>query len=165
MEKTKIIVIRDFCNRGKTTTMWLLLRTLIERKADVRYLWDLNNDKELDPSMKMPPQGDLKHIDFMATLEWHKKIIVIDSRGDFVRKPVYDLKWAMGEWNIDYIVCAIQNREESSQTGNNIWNYFNRRFPNMKYERICFWAEHAENEVNAHIVKQPTVEAIIKYMA
>ena len=165
MDKTKLIIIRDFCNQGKTTTMWLLLKALIERKADVKKLLDLNNNKELDPSMEMPPQGELKHIDFMAALEWHNKMIVIDSRGDYVRKPVDDVTWAKMEWDPDYMICAIQNREESSPKGNNIWNYFNRNLPNTKYERVCFWSEYAENAADALLVKQPTVEAIIKYMA
>ena len=90
----------------------------------VKKLLDLNNNKELDPSMEMPPQGELKHIDLMAALEWHNKMIVIDSRGDYVRKPVDDVRWAKMEWDPDYMICAIQNREESSPKGHNIWNYF-----------------------------------------
>lgn len=165
MEKTKFIIIRDFSNCGKTTTMWLLLKTLIEGKADVRELWDLNNNKVLNPSMEMPPQGNLRYIDFMAALEWQKKMIVIDSRGDYVHKPVYDVRLAQMKWDPDYMICAIQNREESSDTGNNIWNCFNRNFPNTKYDRICFWSEYSENVEDAQLVKLPTIDAILKYMA
>lgn len=160
MEKTKIIVIRDYCNQGKTTTMWLLLKAMREDCAKVKEFYDFNNDRYCDVPEIIPPVGELEKIDFWAVLEWHDLIVVLNSRGDYVRNTTSDAREALREHNPDFIVCALQNRDGN----NNIWNNFNWYFPNTKYERICFWVEHAENEEYKLIVKQPTVEAIMKYM-
>lgn len=165
MEKTKFIVIRDYCNQGKTTTMWLLLKALIEDGARVYKLMDLNRDHIIKIPSEMPPKGELEHIDYMAVLEWHELIIVLNSRGDYVYKPVNDINIVINKWNPDYIICTIQNRDRITDTSNNIWNYFDKHLPNSKYERVCFWTEYATDETDAIRVKMPTVSAIIKYMA
>ena len=165
MEKPKFIVIRDYCNQGKTTTIWLLLKALVEDNAQVKKLFDLNHNCDIEIPSEMPPKGKLENIDCLAVLEWHDLMIVLNSRGDYVHKPVQDIRYAMQNWSPDYIICAIQNREENSYRGNNIWNNFNWYFPATQYERICFWTEYAGEETDAIRVKQPTVEAIMKYMA
>lgn len=157
MEKTKLIIIKDQQNVGKTTTIWLLLMALKEHEAVIRYFFNYNEDKEVVVPEEIP-QAD-KRFDFVAVLEWHKLVIVLDSRGDYAKYIVGQIRWAL-TYNPDYIVCAIQCREN-----NNIWNNFNYKFPNTKYERICFGVEHAEDEEDAFIVKKPTVEAIMKYMS
>lgn len=157
MEKAKFIVIKDQMNAGKTTTIWLLLLTLKEDNADVRYFYNYKEGKE-DIVPNEMPLAEMR-FDFVAVLEWHDLVIVLDSRGDYAKYINGQIRWALSQ-NPDYIVCAIQCREY-----NNIWERFDRQFPNTKYERICLGVEHADNPKDALIVKKPTVEAIMKYMA
>ena len=157
MEKTKFIVIKDQMDAGKTTTIWLLMMTLKEQGAGVRYFYNYKEGKEDIVPKEIPQAGD--RFDFIAVLEWHDLVIVLDSRGDYAKYIVRQIKRALTN-NPDYIVCAIQCRDY-----NNIWERFDSKFPNTKYKRICFWSEYAENAADAILVKQPTVEAIIRYMA
>lgn len=158
MKKTKIIVIRDTQNQGKSTTIWLLLKELLAQGAKVKELYNLNEDHDIEIPQEMPPQGFI--YDIWAVLEWHERIIVLDSRGDYVRYLEADVRSAIKNCDPDFIVCAVQERPGY----NNIWNNFNYKFPNTKYGRICFWVERSENEADSHLVKQPTIEAIMKYM-
>ena len=157
MEKTKFIVIKDLMDAGKTTTIWLLLMTLKEQKAVVRYFYYYKEDKE-DIAPDEIPQAD-NRFDCVAVVEWHDLGIVLDSRGDYAKFIVSQIKWALSN-DPDYVVCAIQSRDY-----NNIWERFDRKFPNTQYKRVIFGVEKAEDEKDALLVKQPTVEAIIKYMA
>lgn len=162
MEKTKLIAIKDLQSAGKSTTMWLLLKALIEDGAKVQEnrLYDLNHDCDIDVPDEMPPHGDWEGIDFYVVLEWHDLIIVLDGRGDYPDYLVKDIKDAL-KLNPDYIICAIQMRP----INRDIWNAFNNAFPNTQYERVFFGAEFAKDPKNALMVKQPTIEAIMKYMA
>lgn len=157
MEKTKIIVLKDQMDAGKTTTMWLLLMTLKEQNADVRYFYNYKEGKEDVVPNEMPSAEN--RFDFVAVLEWHRLVIVLDSRGDYAKFIVSQIKWALTN-DPDYIVCAIQCRDY-----NNIWERFDSKFPNTRYKRVLFGVEKSEDEENALLVKQPTVDAIIKYMA
>lgn len=157
MYKTKFIVIKDQQNVGKTTTIWLLLITLKEQGAKISYFYNYNEDKE-DIAPNEIPDAD-KRFDFVAVLEWHKLLIVLDSRGDYAKYIVSQIRRALSH-DPDYIVCAIQCRDY-----NNIWERFNIKFPNTQYKRICIGVEHAEDEKDALIVKKPTIEAIMKYMS
>lgn len=160
MEKTKFITIKDLQNRGKTTTIWLLLKELTNRKANVRYIFNINENKEIELPGEMPPQGFL--YDVYVILEWNGKVIVIISRGDFQRYIAKDVSWALTQ-EPDYIICSVQYNANDDK--NKIWKIFDKAFLNTQYERVCFWSEYAENAADALLVKQPTVEAIIKYMA
>lgn len=157
MEKTKFIVIRDYCNQGKTTTIWLLLKRLHDDGAVIKVLQDMN-ENDIEMPEEIPVRENMK--DVWAVLEWRDLIIVLDSRGDYVRNLEHDIRYAIKNHNPDFMVCAVQERPNN----NNIWNNFNWKFPNTKYGRVCFWVEHAENEADAHLVKQPTLEAVMKYM-
>ncbi len=158
MGKTKLIVIRDTQNQGKSTTIWLLLKELLAQEAKVIELYNLNEDHAIEIPDEMPPQGFI--YDVWAVLEWHERKIVLDSRGDYVRYLETDVRYAIKNFDPDFIVCAVQERPGY----NNIWNNFNNKFPNTKYGRICFWVERSEGETDAHMVKRPTIEAIMKYM-
>ena len=160
MEKTKVIAIKDWQSHGKTTTLWLLLKALLEEGAKVNEIWDLNNNREIEIPEEMPPLGELEGIDYWAVIEWHNLVIVLDSRGDYAGYLESDLKCAL-EMCPDYIICAIQMRP----INRDIWNAFNRACPNTSYQRVCFWTDLAENPIDAEKVKQPTVEAIMKYIA
>ena len=144
--------------------MWLLLEALVNDNARVKKLVNLNHNCDMEIPSEMPPKGDLKDIDCLAVLEWHDLVIILNGRGDYVYKPVNDVRCAMKTWNPDYIICAIQNRDIISNTGNNIWDNFDKNFPNTRYERVSFWSEFAE-EGFEKVVKRPTIEAIMKYMA
>ena len=157
MEKAKIIVIKDQMNAGKTTTIWLLLMTLKELGAEVSYFYNYKEGIEDNVPEVLPLAED--RFDFVAVLEWHGSVIVLDSRGDYAKYIVGQIRWALTK-NPDYIVCAIQCRNY-----NNIWERFDKKFPNTQYKRVLFCVEYSEDEQKALLVKQPTVEAIIKYMA
>ena len=158
MEKTKFIVIKDLQNVGKTTTIWLLLKALMEAGATVKVLQDMNENDIVMP--EEIPVGK-KLIDVWAVLVWHELVIVLDSRGDYVRHLEYDIRYAIKNYHPHYMVCAVQERSSN----NNIWNNFNYKFPNTKYERVCFGVEHAKDKADALKVKMPTIKAIMKYMA
>ncbi|MBQ7631862.1 MAG: hypothetical protein IJS82_03780 [Paludibacteraceae bacterium] len=158
MEKTKFIVIKDLQNVGKTTTIWLLIKALNDAGATIKVLQDMN-ENDIQIPTEIPVGENL--IDVWAVLEWHQLIIVLDSRGDYVTYLEGDIRYAIKNYHPDFMVCAVQERPDN----NNIWNNFNYKFPNTKYERICFGVEHADDKAAALIVKQPTIKAIMKYMA
>ena len=158
MEKTKLIVIKDQKNVGKTTTIWFLLKELIDAGATIKVLQDMN-ENDIVMLEDIPVGGNL--IDVWAVLEWHELIIVLDSRGDYVRNLEYDIRYAIKNYNPNFMVCAVQERPGN----NNIWNNFNYKFPNTRYERICFGVEYAEDEADALMVKKPTIKAIMRYMS
>lgn len=160
MEKTKLIAIKDFQNQGKSTTIWLLLFTLVnDYHAEIVRLYNQNEEKDIEKLPDTIPADDDMY-DIYAELRLGKQFIILFSRGDYPDRLVEDVNWAL-QFEPAYIVCAIQMRP----INRDIWNTFNSAFPNTRYRRVFFGVEHAEDENNALTIKQPTVEAIIKYMA
>lgn len=157
MKKTKIITIKDYQNQGKTTTIWLLLKALIEDGAEVQEIYDLNHSQYIEIPNEMPPQ---ELYDVRVILRWRGRVVVIIGRGDYADYLVADIQWAL---NIepDFVVCAVQCRVRK----NDKWDAFNAAFPNNVYARISFWVERAKGEKEIPIVAHPTIEAIMKYMA
>ena len=158
MSQTKVIVIKDEQNQGKTTTMWLLLKALEQDNGIIKNLHDLNNDRPMAMPQTIPSSGFL--VDFHAFVEWHGKSIVLNSRGDYVKTIVDDTTWALDELKPDYLICAVRWNSRN----NKYWNAFNQVCPNTVYERVCFWSEKTDDaQTNLH-AKQATVNAIMKYM-
>ena len=160
MEHTKFIVIKDQVNAGKSTTIWLLVFTLVkDLHAEVVRLYNQNSETEIKELPDTIPSGEEMY-DIYAELRWNGHLIIIASRGDDSDMLLGDVKWAL-QFHPDYMVCALQTRP----INRDIWNAFNEAFPNTQYKRVFFGVEKAEDEENALMVKQPTVDAIIKYMA
>lgn len=160
MEKTKLIAIKDLQNQGKSTTIWLLVFTLVKKQhAEVIRLYNQNIEEEIKELPETIPAGEDMY-DIYAELKWNGNLIIIFSRGDYPDYLVGDINWALKS-HPAYIVCAIQMRP----INRDIWNAFNKEFPNTKYERVFFGVDNAEDETNALSVKEPTVKAIMKYMA
>lgn len=152
----KLIVVRSNGNKGKTTTIWMVLYALMSQKAIVNHFHDYSGRNT--PPAIMPPVGSLP--DFEADVTWNGKHIIIFSYGD-TPKIVKDLMDKALAKHPDYIVCASRSQDRNNST----WRLFKSIYTNLRFERVCFWSEHSSNIVDALLVKQPTVEAIMKYMA
>ena len=157
MSKTKVIVIKDEQNQGKTTTMWLLIKALEKNNGKIETLYDLNNDRPMTMPATIKSRGFL--VDFHALVQWNGKYIVLNSRGDYEDKLVHDTTWALNEIQPDYLVCAVRWDKEN----NKYWNAFNQVCPNTQYDRVCFWSEKTDDAKTNLQAKQATVEAIMKY--
>ena len=155
-KQLKLIVVRSNGNCGKTTTIWMVLYTLISSGATVNDFKDYSGRKT--PPASMPPVGSLP--DFEADVSWNGKHIIMFSYGDGP-KIVKNLMNAALAKHPNYIVCASRSQYRTNST----WELFETTYTNLRFERVCLWSEHTPNIANALIVKQPTVEAIIKYMA
>ena len=153
--KTKLIVVRSNENKGKTTTIWMVLYELLSRGASVRF-HDYSGRNT--PPATMPPVGSLP--DFEADVNWDGKHIIIFSYGDGPRIVQKLMDDALPK-HPDYILCASRSQNRT----NSVWELFDTRYTNLRFERVCFWSEHTPNVADALLVKQSTVEAIIKYMA
>lgn len=154
--KTRLIVVRSNGNRGKTTTIWMVLYALISNKAIVNDFKDYSGRRKV-PTV-MPPVGSLP--DFEADVNWYGKLIIMFSYGDGPKIVQSLMNTALAK-NPDYIICASRSQNRTNST----WKLFETTYTNLRFERICMWSEHTPNFANALIVKRPTVEAILKYMA
>ena len=152
----RLIVVRSNGNHGKTTTIWMVLYELINRGATVRSFKDYSGLTSVPTTM--PPVGTL--YDFEAEVDWNGKYIILFSHGD-TPSWVQTLMHAALAKNPNYIVCASRSQYRTNST----WELFETTYTNIRFERVCLWSEHSANIADALLVKQPTVEAIVKYMA
>lgn len=152
----KLIVVRSNENSGKTTTIWMVLYELLSRGATVISFKDYSG--LTTPPAIMPPVSSL--YDFEADIDWNGKYIILFSHGD---DPsfVQTLMNAALVKHPTYIVCASRSQYRTNST----WELFETTYTNIRFKRVCLWSEYTDNPANALLVKQPTVEAIIKYMA
>lgn len=154
--KPKLIVVRSNGDRGKTTTIWMVLYALKSSGAAINNFKDYSGSITLPASM--PPVGSLP--DFEADVTWNGKHIIIFSFGD---EPTFVdslMKAALAK-HPDYIICASRSQYRTNST----WELFETTYTNILFERVCLWSEFSSNIADAIRVKQPTVEAIMKYMA
>lgn len=152
----RLIVVRSNGNCGKTTTVWMVLYELIRKGATINNFKDYSGRKTVPANM--PPVGSLP--DFEADVTWNSKHIILFSYGDGP-KIVKNLMNAALAKHPDYIVCASRSQYRTNST----WELFETTYTNLRFERVCLWSERSQNIANALLVKQPTVEAIMKYMA
>ena len=155
-QQPKLIVVRSNGNHGKTTTIWMVLYELISRGATVRSFKDYSGLTSVPATM--PPVGTL--YDFEAEVDWNGKYIILFSHGD-TPSWVQTLMNAALAKNPDFIVCASRSQYRTNST----WELFETTYTNLRFERVCLWSEYSANIANALLVKQPTVEAIVKYIA
>ena len=159
MEKTKLIAIKDFQDHGKSTTIWLLVFTLVKQlKAEIVRLYNQNEEKEINELPETIPIGDEMY-DIYAELRWNGLLLILIGRGDFADKLVEDIRWAL-DFRPDYIVCSIQMRP----VNRDIWNAFDNAYPNTQYSRVSFWTENTIDPTRILEVKEPTIEAILRYI-
>lgn len=155
----KLIAIKDFENKGKSTTIWLLLFTLVNKlNAELLYLYNQNENREMEALPEEIPSGwDM--YDIYAVVRWKGLKIVIIGRGDYEWAILEDMKCAVNE-KLHYIINAIHER----QRNHDIWNAYNAAYPNTEYERVCLWSEHTDEASKALNIKEPTVSMILKYI-
>lgn len=154
----KLIVIKDWADRGKSLTIWMVLMELINRGANVTWFTYNYNKEESEPVPDSLPVYDDRY-DFVAEAEWKGLCIVIISYGDVYDDVDKTLQKALTK-QPDYIICAANIKHWGYYT----WQLFETKYTNTDYDRVCFWSEHAANKADEQSVKRPTVEAIIKYM-
>lgn len=152
----KLIVVRSNENSGKTTTIWMVLYELLSRGATVRSFNDYSGLTSVPATM--PPVGTL--YDFEAEVDWNGKYIILFSHGDDPSFVQALMNAALAK-NPDFIVCASRSQNRTNST----WELFETTYTNIRFKRVCLWSEYTDNPANALLVKQPTVEAIIKYIA
>ena len=157
MNKTKLIVVRDYQDAGKTTLIWMVFLELLNAGARVVEFVDTHT-KETNYPTTLPERA--KRHDFIAKLEWNGKIIVIISFGD-VERDVKNALEKIFPTHPDYIICAASIRYWAHCT----WDLFKNIYTNLEFERVTFWSEHAVDDKDEQLVKRPTVEAIVKYIA
>lgn len=152
----RLIVVRSNENSGKTTTIWMVLYELLNRGAVVRSFKEYSGLKT--PPACMPSVGSLD--DFEAEIDWDGRYIILFSHGDSPSFVNQLMNAALAK-HPDFIVCAARSQYRTNST----WELFETTYTNIRFERVCVWSEYSSNAVDAIRVKQPTVEAIIKYMA
>ena len=157
--KTKLIVVKDYGNRGKTTLIWMVLLELINKRgASKNWCKYISNKEEMPIPETLPPYEE--RWDFMADLLWEKLHIVIISHGDTYDKVDRMLQKAL-QTQPDYIICAANMKHWGYYT----WQLFENKYTNTDYDRVCFWSERAQDKKDEELVKRPTVEAIIQYIS
>lgn len=156
LQNPRLIVVRSNGNSGKTTTIWMVFYELLHRGAIVRNFLMYNPQSTAYP----PTMPGLIVSDFEAELEWNGKQIIIFSEGD-IKDDVDALMTTALAKHPDYIICASRSQYRTNST----WELFETTYTNLRFERVCFWSEHSTNIADAICVKQPIVEAILKYIA
>ena len=155
-DKTKLIVVKSNGNSGKTTTLWMTLFELVDRGAIVKQLCYLDKTSFVLPS-SLPPEN--QRYDFIAELEWFKLRIVLFSYGDTASVVKNELD-AILLTNPDYLICTSRSQYRTNST----WELFKTRYTNIYYRRVCFWSEFSDHSNDQITVKEPTVDAIVKYI-
>ena len=156
--KTKLIVVKDYGNRGKTTLIWMVLLELINKRgASKNWCKYIDNNEEMPIPETLPPYEE--RWDFRADLNWETLHIVIISHGDTYKTVDRLLQEAL-QTQPDYIICAANMKHWGFYT----WQLFESKYTNTDSDRVCFWSEKAVDQNDEELVKRPTVEAIIKYM-
>lgn len=156
--KTKLIVIKDWADRGKSLTIWMVLMELIRQGANVNWCKYTFGGENMNIPAQIPPYQ--QRWDFVADLTWKGKHIAIVSHGDDVNDVDRELQNILPT-KPDYIICAANIRHR----GTSVWNMIEQKYTNTAFERVCFWTEYATNKQNEQLVKRPTVEAIIQYIS
>ena len=155
--KTKLVVVKDYSNQGKSTLLWMVLLQLIKQGAEKILCKYTFNGEDMAIPNTLPPYED--RWDFVAELHWNKLRIVIVSYGDVCKDVDEALQNAL-QHHPDYIICAANIKHWGTYT----WQLFEAKYSNIDYGRVCFWSEKAVDQKDEELVKRPTVEAIIKYM-
>ena len=154
--KTNLIVIKSNGNSGKTTTIWMLLYELVNQGAKINSLCYLDKTSFTLPAV-LPPAK--KRYDFIAEVELFQLRIVLFSQGDTpgAVEPRLD---AIIATKPDFIVCASRSQWRTNST----WELFETKYTNIHFRRVCFWSEYSTHKNDQLSVKEPTIEAIIKYI-
>lgn len=154
--KTRLIIIKSKGNSGKTTTIWMTLFELVNQGAVVKQLCYLDKTSFVLPS-SLPSEN--QRYDFIAELEWFNLRIVLFSYGDTAPVVKNELD-AILQTEPDYVICTSRSQWRANST----WELFEGRYKNIYYRRVCFWSEFSDNPNDQIKVKEPTVEAIVKYI-
>lgn len=155
--RSKLIVIKDYQNAGKTTTMWLVFLELVRLGAEVKLFSDKFDGESKDVPAVLPPSR--KRYDFVAELYWDSMRVVIISHGDYFSFVNRELQKILPS-KPDFVICAANVKHWGKYT----WDSFKKTYTNLDYERVCFWSEKSADKKDEELVKRPTIEAIIKYM-
>lgn len=155
--QTTLIVVKSKENSGKTTTVWMVLFELVNQGAKIINLRYVDSDQTFSLPHQIPDVNN-RH-DFVAELEWQGKRIIILSHGDlkYVVEKEID---AILQTYPDFVVCASRSQWRSNST----WELFEYKYTNIHFRRVCFWSEYAKNSKDELKVKEPTVEAIVKFI-
>lgn len=157
MNHTKFVVIKSTGNSGKSLTCKMLLMELIRSGASVHVF----RVPHFDSSNTLVPThlNNFPYGDFYAELQWNNKEIIINSEGDAYAYVCEMLIYAIAQ-KPDYIICTSR----SQSRGNATWKLFEKNYPNNQYPRTAIWSEFSSDPNDKYIVKEPTIESIIKYL-
>lgn len=155
---TKFIVIKSKGNSGKTTTIWLVYLELLKQGAIVLSFSNTYNGHPCAIPNTLPPANN--RYDFVAELSWNNKRIVIISQGDVSAYVDNELQKVLPT-SPDFVICASRSQYRTDST----WELFETKYTNLLYDRICLWSEYTTNTQNKLIVKNPTIEVIVKYIS
>jgi hypothetical protein len=157
MNSLKFIVIKSISNSGKSLTCKMLLMELIRLGASVHVFRVPHFDS---PNTLVPTHiNNFPYGDFYAELQWNNKEIIINSEGDTYAYVSGMLIYAIAQ-TPDYIICTSR----SQSRGNATWKLFEKNYLNNQYSRISIWSEFSSNPNDKYKVKEPTIQAIIKYL-
>lgn len=155
---TKFIVIKSKGNSGKTTTIWLVYLELLKQGATVLSFSNTFHGNSYTIPNVLPPANNI--YDFVAEVVFNKKRIVIVSQGDTPDYVDNELQKILPT-SPNFIVCASRSQYRTDST----WELFETKYTNLLYDRICLWSEYTTNAQNKLIVKNPTIEVIVKYIS
>lgn len=155
---TKFIVIKSTGDSGKTTTVWVTLLKLLNQGATVVSFSNTYNGNPLIVPTALPASNN--RYDFVAEVLFNNKHIVLMSMGDVAAVVDAELQKILPKFP-DVVICASRSQYRSDST----WELFETKYTNLLYDRICLWSEYAQDPLKEVRVKEPTVEAIIKYIS
>lgn len=155
LRNTRIVVVKSEMNSGKTTTIWMVFFAL-------RALGATMGNHSLyakEPSAPFPSciTDPGCAYDFYAEVNWKGKHIALFSYGDDKTDVEYEIDGILSSVQPDVLICA-------SRTKGDIWNLFETKYRNDMYPRIFIGAEWNSNSNMAILVKNATIEAIVKYI-
>lgn len=156
--KTKLIVVKSNGNSGKTTTIWMTFLELVRQNAIVNFFGTTYLGSKLAYPAVLPASAN--RFDFVADVMFKNKRVVLVSMGDVAADVDTELQKILPT-NPDFVICASRSQNRAGST----WELFVTKYTNLNYDRVCFWSEYAIHQLDEERVKQPTVEAIIKYIS
>lgn len=156
--KTKLIVVKSNGNSGKTTTIWMIFLELVKQNAIVKFFGTTCLGSKLAYPTVLPASAN--RFDFVADVMFKNKRVVLVSMGDVAADVDTELQKILPT-NPDFVICASRSQNRAGST----WELFVTKYTNLIYDRVCFWSEYAIHQLDEERVKQPTVNAIIKYIS
>lgn len=140
---TQFVVIRGKCSSGKTTTCWLVYRSLL-RHIDAGSFVTLTyrRRKKTYPAAEAPQMPESDRKDFKAILTVDGKRICIASEGDTLKVLRHSIEEYCSS-EIDYFLCCTHSQNRKNSPYRYVLEEIEPNYP-VKYYSTCKPANKTE---------------------